>query len=276
MSANKTESLNIRTHKSKPFSDLIERVWIAENQFSEVEMVVPPNPYVNLVFPVSGSRYSRNNVLKDVPQIEGVSVQNALFTYPSKTKIIGVRFFAFGLFPFIEVQGKDIFNSSIIYPQENLIADKFNTILFDTPDSIIIDKVYDILSDLFSESRYKKITSVKKFYNEYRWNDDTLTIEDYCIGLETNYTSLNRRFTEIIGISPKKFERLIKFRKSLCSLIDSNEALTSIGLNSGYFDQAHFIREFKMFLKQTPSKYKKSLDISDDNGKIINYNFNLI
>jgi len=51
--------------------------------------------------------------------------------------------------------------------------------------------------------------------------------------------------------------------------------LTTIGIQSGYFDQAHFIREFKMFLNQTPSDYQALIKLADRESKIINYNFKL-
>ena len=113
------------------------------------------------------------------------------------------------------------------------------------------------------------------FYNQFRWNDETYSIESYCKKTGTNYTTLNRNFTRIVGITPKKFDRLLKFRKSLCSLIANKDNLTSIGVNSGYFDQAHFIREFKMFLNQTPSDYQALIKLADTESKIINYNFKL-
>lgn len=256
-----TELLNIKTYQPEQFTDLIERVWILENSDSDVELVIPPNQYASLIIPIHNSRYKRNHIWLDSPQIEGVSVQNTLLSYPANTKLIGFRFYAFGLFPIMQVQGKDLLNNSLNCSINNEITN--------------IDKVYDILRSLFCPESYKAVTTIKDFYRQFRWGDDTQSVEEYCRKSGTNYTTLNRSFTKIVGISPKKFERLIKFRKSLCSLIDSDNKLTSIGVHSGYYDQAHFIREFKLFLNQTPSSYKKLIKQADKESKIINYNFKL-
>lgn len=270
-----TELLNIETYKTELFPDLIERIWIAENTEKEVELMIPPNQYVNLIFALNNSTYKRYNILIEAPQIEGISIENTVLTYPAGTKLIGVRFFAFGLYPFIQIQGKKLINNSLNYPLE---TEKIKDILdysVGNSNTDLIQKVYEFLSDLFCEKSYNTVFQIMDFYKQFRWNDEVYSIEDYCKRIGTNYTTLNRNFTRIIGITPKKFERLIKFRKSLCSLIDSKDNLTSIGANSGYFDQAHFIREFKMFLNQTPSDYQALIKLADTESKIINYNFKL-
>ncbi|MCD6566709.1 MAG: helix-turn-helix transcriptional regulator [Bacteroidales bacterium] len=267
--------LKIETYKTELFPDLIERIWIAENIDREVELVIPPNQYVNLIFALNNSTYKRNQIWIDTSQIEGISIENTVLSYPAGTKLIGVRFFAFGLYPFIQIQGKKLINNSLNYPLETeKIKDIINYSVNDSY-TVLIHKVYELLSDLFCEKSYDAVFQIMDFYKQFRWNDEIYSIEEYCKKSGTNYTTLNRNFTRIVGITSKKFERLIKFRKSLCSLIDSEDNLTSIGANSGYFDQAHFIREFKMFLNQTPSDYQALIKLADMESKIINYNFKL-
>lgn len=271
----KNELLTIKIHKAELFPDLIDRIWVAENKETEVELMIPPNQYVNLIFSLNHSAYKRDEILIEAPQIEGISTKNTVLVYPAGTKIIGVRFFAFGLYPFIQIQGKKLINNSIYYPLETKeIKGILNCSVSDS-DTVLIEKVYELLSDLYCEKLHDAVFTIMDFYKQFRWNDEACFIEDYCKRTGTNYTTLNRSFTQIVGITPKKFERLIKFRKSLCSLIDSKDNLTSIGSNSGYFDQAHFIREFKMFVNQTPSAYQALIKLADKQSKIINYNFKL-
>ena len=86
---------------------------------------------------------------------------------------------------------------------------------------------------------------------------------------------MQRRFKEETGLTIKEFIRIRRIRSSLIQLMLKGEDYQDVIYESGYFDQAHFIREFKLFLKETPSNYKKTLKESDDNSKIINYNFKL-
>ena len=139
----------------------------------------------------------------------------------------------------------------------------------------LIGNVNALLTNLFNEKNYEKSTIIRDYYQYFRGADSMISIEEYCKKNNTNYTTLNRLFTKIIGLSPKRFERLIKFRKSLCAIIDSPENLTHISVDSGYFDQAHFIREFKLFLNITPSAYQGLIKSADKESNIINYNFRL-
>ncbi|MCE7995189.1 MAG: helix-turn-helix transcriptional regulator [Roseivirga sp.] len=265
------ELLTIVEHRAEVFPDLVERIWIAETTAKEVTLIVPPNQYVNLIFPLNNTGYKRNQTWITTPQIEGVSSANTILTYPKGTRLVGIRFFAFGSYPFLKIQGEKIFNKSFELENKNKVSTYSNT---DT-DSDLFEKSHRFLQGLFSETSYKDVLQIKEFYNQFRWGNENCSIEEYCKATKTNYSTLNRNFIKIAGISTKKFERLIKFRKSLCNLIGTDDSLTSIALTSGYFDQAHFIREFKKFSNHTPSGYQSLIKQRDEKAEIINYNFRL-
>ena len=74
---------------------------------------------------------------------------------------------------------------------------------------------------------------------------------------ETGYTSrhLNNVFKKHVGVSPKFYERIVRFQRCLghlCAQDDSD--LTELAHDAGYYDQAHFINEFKEFSMKTPSQ----------------------
>lgn len=261
--------LDIKTYKPEIFPDLIERIWIAENNDELTDLLVPPNQYVNVIFPLNNSKYSHNGKWIKEPQVEGLTLQTTCLQYPKNTKLIGIRFYPHGLHSFIDISGKQILNNTIdLLPLLNDIPDINNS---NEP----ISEVNTLLSSLFNEKRYEKLNMVRDYYQYFRGAQSMILIEEYCKINKTNYTTLNRLFSKTIGLPPKRFERLIKFRKSLCSIIDSSENLTHISTDSGYFDQAHFIREFKLFLKVTPSAYQGLIKTADKESNIINYNFRL-
>lgn len=70
---------------------------------------------------------------------------------------------------------------------------------------------------------------------------------------------LARKFQYDVGISPKEYLRFAKFHSSLKNLIDyPYSSLTEIAIKSGYYDQAHFIRDYKEFTGYTPGKLLQS------------------
>ncbi|HEU4553649.1 MAG TPA: helix-turn-helix transcriptional regulator [Chitinophaga sp.] len=57
------------------------------------------------------------------------------------------------------------------------------------------------------------------------------------------------------GLSPKSFNKICRFQQSLQLITRGSTSLTAIAYDCGYFDQSHFIRDFKSFTGLTPSAY---------------------
>lgn len=74
---------------------------------------------------------------------------------------------------------------------------------------------------------------------------------------------LEKRFRALVGASPKKFARIVRTRSVLNQIAQTGESLSDF--LSAYYDQAHFIKEFKAFTSQTPMQYLKTL--RDTNNK---------
>ena len=54
----------------------------------------------------------------------------------------------------------------------------------------------------------------------------------------------SRRFIERVGIAPKSFVQIVKFRHVI-ELADSATTLTDLAYEGEYFDQSHFIKDFR-------------------------------
>ncbi len=64
------------------------------------------------------------------------------------------------------------------------------------------------------------------------------------------------RFENVAGVTPKLFSRICRFQRALCTLSGNGHVdLTTVAMSCEYFDQAHFIKEFKEFSGLTPGEY---------------------
>ena len=74
--------------------------------------------------------------------------------------------------------------------------------------------------------------------------------------LNLSERSLERLFHTHIGITPVLFARICRFQASLALLRQGrSHSLTAIAHSLGYYDQSHFIRDFKLFSGASPRIY---------------------
>jgi transcriptional regulator GlxA family with amidase domain len=70
--------------------------------------------------------------------------------------------------------------------------------------------------------------------------------------------SVERRFRQYVGLSPKLFARICRFQASLHQLRDSRyEKLSDIAYENDYADQSHLIRSFKEFAGVAPNNFQR-------------------
>jgi AraC-like DNA-binding protein len=78
------------------------------------------------------------------------------------------------------------------------------------------------------------------------------TVDSIAESIGISRQLLGLRFREQIGLSPKLYLRLHRFRKTLASL-GSASCLADAAVSAGYFDQSHMIGEFREFCGMTPA-----------------------
>ena len=85
---------------------------------------------------------------------------------------------------------------------------------------------------------------------KYIWKVDHL-----CSLLKISTTGLRNIFNEQVGISPKDLIKIHRIKKALNVKEHNEESLTSLAYNLQYFDQSHFIHDFKDAIGLTPKQY---------------------
>ncbi len=102
--------------------------------------------------------------------------------------------------------------------------------------------------DLIFEYCVEKITASK----------GRITIKE--LEKKTGYSSrwLNIKFNEKLGVSPKNFSSIIRFKECYQSFIHGNaKSFSRNDFYELYYDQSHFIKDFKRFTGLPPVKFEK-------------------
>lgn len=90
------------------------------------------------------------------------------------------------------------------------------------------------------------------------------TMNEISDRLQVNRRQLERKFSEATGMSPKQFSKISRLQAAL-KLIGQGafNNLTDLALETGYYDQAHFIKDFREFTGVSPKQfYADSLKLS--------------
>lgn len=83
-----------------------------------------------------------------------------------------------------------------------------------------------------------------------------LKIGELCKMLYISESQFEKRFRKAVGISAKKYASLVRISNVLTDNRINNN-ITDKAYEAGYFDQAHFIRDFKAYTGYTPLRFFK-------------------
>ncbi|MPR34448.1 helix-turn-helix domain-containing protein [Salmonirosea aquatica] len=86
-----------------------------------------------------------------------------------------------------------------------------------------------------------------------------LSVRDLARELCMCERTLNRFFHEYVGLSPKLYLRLSRYRRALEQIkSQEDKSWSEISYQHQYYDQAHFINEIKKFTGKTPSEIRNA------------------
>lgn len=180
-----------------------------------------------------------------------------------KTGFIAVRFSALTAYHFFRMPMKEIVNSETELRNvwQGLAAEIEEKIYHAANTQQRSQIIQSYLQLQLSRNGYidkgiefcvKEIKSVK----------GQISVETLADKVGISNRQLVRRFDKCIGLSPKEFIRITKFISSLDMMnYSKNKNLTEIAFDSGYYDQAHFIHDFKAFSGMTPTDYMASPNV---------------
>ncbi len=77
--------------------------------------------------------------------------------------------------------------------------------------------------------------------------------------------SWRRHFVSEIGVTPKRYLRMLRFRRAVSLKRESPDlSWTRVCLEAGYYDQSHFIAEFREMGGAAPSEFMREFDAVPD------------
>lgn len=257
--------MNYQTFQPHPdLASLIECYWTLEvpAEFNAQRQRIIPDGSIEMAFILGDDikRYTSEKefILQPRAMVLGQTMEPFYIEPTGYVNTFAIRFYPYGFANFITTPIKNLINT------ETPIAQLFGV----NPATELEEKIIQ------ATNSKERIEVIETFFLK-RFNDKTVidkiiksTVDSL---LQTKGSAsintilkddlskrrqLERKFYKQVGMSPKQLGKVIRFQSALKMLLNEKaETLTKIAYDSNYYDQAHFIKDFKSFTGTNPKDF---------------------
>ena len=247
-----------------PLNEIIELFWYREQETGAVRDTIReailPDGCAHLVINLSENRIG---LYENIGSHRLTALSGSIFcgprsspyaVLPAKAVLIGVLFRAGGVFRMLSAPTEEFRETQVPLElitggddlREQLIATAMPATRFLLLEKFLLRQLRRSLS-LHRAVRY----AVSAFEQ-----DSFLSVAAVLEKIGLSERRFSRIFSEQVGLTPKLFQRVRRFQRTVASLPSHGEVdWAGTATANGYYDQAHLINDFRAFSSVTPSDY---------------------
>lgn len=182
------------------------------------------------------------------------------FSVAGRSVVFGIRFFPSSA-AFLVREDMGQFNNGVV-DLTSVLGNSVNDLYAKLQETTSVQQQIDWV-DTYLINKIKahpktieKIGLVQQVMRELVHKDffDTIDNVAFRYGITARY--LQKIFVQHTGLTPKLFTRINRFQSSLVLMRKGELPLTAVAYECGYYDQSHFVREFKSFTGHSPSAFE--------------------
>lgn len=247
----------IPSDRLKPF---IKAYRIIESENELVNRVLPNTSFA-MAFRFSGQiSYLTDAGKAPLPKstFSGLRKSVRLINYLPDTSALIVQFKETGVASFFNQPLHELFEESV--PLDNFFPQSEISIIEERLAEAVnnYERINVIEEFLFSKLLYNKsdnliLEAISRIYSD----NGVIRISNLAADLHISQDAFEKRFRRVTGTSAKQFSSIIKM-KSVIKNYAAPMSFLDIALESGYYDQPHFNKDFKLFTGLTPTDFFKS------------------
>jgi AraC-like DNA-binding protein len=236
---------------SGPLAPFVDFLWLSEGYAPAhgAERILPTGQ-MGLVVDVSGSG-------KTPGLISGARASSFILDTSKPLSLLGVSFKAGGGYPFVGLPAGDL--QDLAVPLDTLWGSSAEELRTELLESHSAAGRFRILEE-FLTSRLA-LSSPRSPLVQFALRAFQESSGAAAVGAVVDRTGISARrfiaeFRHQVGLPPKAFCRIARFRKVIRRVAAATEVdWSDVASSCGYYDQAHFIHEFREFAGVSPSSY---------------------
>ena len=247
-----------------PLDQFIDDIYCLTGEPRHRRMNVPPMPsahlFINLGEPARlwGPDPSVPPAVVADGWFMGVWTRRFIVEYPARVRFVGVHFKPWGLSPFVGIPASELRDRWVpvdaVWPRS---ADRIRNQLGDVVSAAeALRLLEEELRTQLAEAPSRGLDLVRHTGRrlEASWGAVPVRALTDAAGVSGNH--LATQFKSHVGVTPKRVARIYRFARLIVS-VDASRPVdwSTLAHAAGYFDQAHFGKEFKDFTGHTPTEY---------------------
>ena len=179
------------------------------------------------------------------------------FGYPTPTRSVGVHFKPWGLAPFLPMPAAELCDRPATVEQiwgESAVAELHDRLASaDAPHEMLMVLEEELVRRMRAIDGLDIVRHVSTAIAE---TGGAVPISDLGVTARASSTYVAKRFREIVGVTPKRLARNYRFTFTVLAIdVAAPIDWSDVAARAGYFDQAHFVHEFREFTGLTPTRY---------------------
>ncbi|MDH5366715.1 MAG: AraC family transcriptional regulator [Cyclobacteriaceae bacterium] len=229
----------------------------------ELDVQSPPTSYNALVFNLGDLcyGYQHNNKTLPIPQnfVCGQFTNNYHLVIKGEIEMVGIIFKPTAMYNLFKLRMSNLVNNRM--PLEHVLggqALKIYNSLKKEPEPALKINILKKLIETWSEKAKVNLTIIDDTIEYIDERIKNITVQEVVDHFHLSKRYFEIKFLEKVGVSPKMYIRLKRI-STLCyqALYQNESDWQEIVNDFGFYDQAHFIKEFNKFNFTSPAKYKK-------------------
>ena len=172
-----------------------------------------------------------------------------------KTGMILIVFRPHGVKSFFNFPITELLNQNLsLQDLANNEADELEDKLFNSPNNKqrIIHLENFLVKRLIYTNEFERVEHAVKMIENLKGQIKAQDIaHEVCLGIK----QFERTFSKYVGINPKKFASIVRFQNVIQMKSMNKKSMFQLAYDNGYYDQAHFIHDFKSLTGLTPKAF---------------------
>lgn len=236
-----------RFSPSEVLQFFVEHFWIVEWDLGEesYQQDILAYPSIHLVFE------------KNKTKIFGVVTGKFSRTIEGSGKVLGIKFRPGGFYPFLKSPVSDFSDDTIALNSvfEVDTANLESNILSADEKEQMVERAEGFLRQYLPE-KDERVEFINQIIGEIIADKTLVKVDQLSERFDLGKRTLQRMFRRYVGVPPKWVIKRYRLHEVAGKLVEDQQTdWAKLAVDLGYFDQAHFIKDFKSIVGESPAEY---------------------